>query len=104
MRRTSSSLAVISSSIIAASCTTVVSAPGSSQVRLTRAPAEVAGCTPVGYVQPFPQRSISSAKLMFRNRVIALGGNTGLITRYIFSDPIEGIAYRCPTGRRTAVR
>ena len=83
-------------------CVTTVSAPGASRVRLTKDPAAVAGCTAVGNIQPFPQSSASAAMIQFRNRVVGFGGNTGLITRYVLDDPIEGIAYRCAPRKRSA--
>lgn len=104
MRRLYGGLIVVACLLAAVGCVTVVSAPGADQVRLTEIPAEVTGCTPMGNIQPLPNMPASSARIMFRNRVIGFGGNTGLITRYIFAEPIEGIAYRCPAGTRTAAK
>lgn len=33
---------------------------------------------------------------MFRNQVVGLGGNAGLITQYSGGLPADGIAYKCP--------
>lgn len=104
MARLCGRLFVIACLLAVVGCVTVVSAPGADQVRLTENPTEVAGCTPVGNIQPLPNQPASSARILFRNRVIGFGGNTGLITRYIFAEPIEGIAYRCPAGNRTAAK
>lgn len=87
---------------ITSGCATVVLAPGAARVRLTMDPVDVSGCTPVGNVAPLPNESVSMAKTMFRNRVIGFGGNTGLITKSIFAEPIEGIAYRCSAGSKQA--
>ncbi len=95
-------LLVIACSVAMTGCVTTVSAPGASRVRLTKDPAEVAGCAAVGNIQPFPQSSASAAMIQFRNRVVGFGGNTGLITRYVLDDPIEGIAYRCPPQMQSA--
>lgn len=90
--------------IAAMGCVTVVPAPGARQVRITADPANVSGCTPVGNIAPLPNESVSMANVMFRNRVIGLGGNAGLITRRVFNEPIEGIAYRCPSTGKMAVK
>lgn len=90
--------------IAAVGCVTVVPAPGARQVRITADPANVSGCTPVGNIAPLPNESVSMARVMFRNRVIGLGGNAGLITKRIFNEPIEGIAYRCPSTDKMAVK
>ena len=97
-------LTIIACLLAVVGCVTVVSAPGADQVRLTENPAAVVGCAPVGNIQPLPNAPASSARIMFRNRVIGFGGNTGLITRYFFAEPIEGIAYRCPSGNGTAAK
>lgn len=40
-----------------------------------------------------------NAEVNFRNSVVGLGGNAGLVTQAVIStEPIEGIAYRCPSG------
>ncbi len=102
MLRMCGSLLAIACSVAVTGCVTTVSAPGASRVRLTKDPGEVAGCTAVGNIQPFPQSSASAAMIQFRNRVVGFGGNTGLITRYVLDDPIEGIAYRCPAEKKSA--
>jgi len=84
-----------------ASCATMVPAPGATEVRLTRNPAEVAGCTPVGNINLPPREQGSYAAFNFRNRVVGYDGNTGFITvSDLASDPIDGIAYRCPPAKR----
>lgn len=90
--------------IAAMGCVTVVPAPGADQVRLTSDAASVSGCTPVGNIAPLPNESVSMAKAVFRNRVVGLGGNAGFITKRIFNEPIEGIAYRCPPMDKTTVK
>lgn len=94
---------VISLLTAAAGCVTVTSAPGASQVRLTQNSAEVAGCTPVGNIHLSPNDQGFSSGVMFRNRVVGFGGNTGLVTKAILaSQPIEGIAYRCHSRKTSA--
>jgi len=74
-------------------------APGSDEVKLTDNAADVAPCTAVGKVRvPGGEGvvGIDNAPIQFRNSVIGLGGNTGLVTEGLLSIPSAGIAYRCP--------
>jgi hypothetical protein len=90
-------LMVVSFPIAAAGCVTVVSAPGAAQVHVTHNAADVAGCTPLGNIQLSQADQGDSADVVFRNRVVGFGGNTGLVTKSdIAGDLLEGIAYRCP--------
>ena len=105
MRRFLGGIIVICCSGAMASCATIVSAPGANQVRLTRNPAEVARCTPVGNINLPPSEQGLSAGLNFRNRVVGFGGNTGLITISVLaSEPSDGIAYRCPAAPTAEAR
>jgi hypothetical protein len=84
--------------VATAGCATVVAAPGADQVRLTQNPADVAGCTAMGNIKVGPDDQGLAAAATFRNSVVGFGGNTGLITQAVISaEPIEGIAYRCPS-------
>jgi hypothetical protein len=74
-------------------------APGSDQVKLTTNAADVASCTAVGNVRPPGGGGLSevdNAPIQFRNDVVGLGGNVGLVTEGLLGVPAAGIAYRCP--------
>jgi hypothetical protein len=74
--------------------------PGADKVLVTRDPSAVVECTAVGNVRvPVDvnrQSDIANASTLFRNRVVALGGNTGFVTDGPVSIPVGGVAYRCP--------
>lgn len=96
MQRLLGGVIIVCCCIALASCATMVPAPGASRVRLTRNPADVAGCTPVGNINLPPSQQGMYAAFNFRNRVVGYGGNAGLITVSVLaSEPIDGIAYRC---------
>jgi hypothetical protein len=84
-----------------AACVTVSLAPGADLVRLTKTPGDVATCKPVGNIR-VPQDAntgtvgIANAQNQFRNQVVGLGGNAGLVTSGLLDVPVEGIAYQCP--------
>lgn len=75
-------------------------APGADKVLLTQDASDVVTCTAVGKVQVAVdvnrQVDIANASTLFRNRVVALGGNTGLVTDGPVHIPFEGVAYHCP--------
>ena len=75
-------------------------APGADKVLVTRDASAVVKCTAVGNVrvQVDVNRQVdtANASTVFRNRVVALGGNTGLVTDGSVGVPVEGVAYRCP--------
>lgn len=100
MQRLLGGVITICCCIAMASCATMVPAPGANHVRLTRNPAEVAGCSPVGNINlPSSQQGMYAA-FNFRNRVVGYGGNAGLITVSVLaSEPIDGIAYRCSVAK-----
>jgi hypothetical protein len=74
--------------------------PGADKILMTRDAAAVLPCTAVGKVrlQVDVNRQVdtANANAAFRNRVIALGGNTGFVTDGSVRVPVEGVAYRCP--------
>jgi hypothetical protein len=81
-----------------------VLAPGADQVRITKNPADVAGCKAVGNVSIGPRDYLMSSEAYLRNRVVGLDGNTLFLvistegvdasgTPYTLMR--EGIAYRC---------
>jgi hypothetical protein len=87
--------------LIACGITGCVSlAPGADKVLVTRDASAVAACTAVGNVQvPVDvnrQVDIANASTLFRNRVVALGGNAGFVTDGPVNIPVAGVAYRCP--------
>ena len=75
-------------------------APGADKVLVTRDASAVATCTAVGNVREQVdvnrQTDTANASTVFRNRVVALGGNTGLVTDGSVRVPAQGVAYRCP--------
>jgi hypothetical protein len=74
-------------------------APGADKVRLTTDTSDVVMCTAVGNVRvPVDvnrQVDIANASTLFRNRVVALGGNTGFVTDGPVNIPVGGVAYSC---------
>jgi hypothetical protein len=83
-------------------CAPFVLAPGAADVRLTKIPEDVAGCTAVGNIQ-LPKASdaateLTNAEGRLRNQTIGLGGNVALLTESLLGTPTAGIAYRCPSG------
>ena len=91
--------------IVTLACLTVVTAcvtlaPGADKVRVTSSPADVTACKPVGNIRiPLsPQLDVfemANAELEFRNQIVGLAGNTGLVTSALLGA-YEGIAYQCP--------
>lgn len=87
--------------LFACSMTGCVSlAPGADKVRVTRDPSDLVTCTAVGNIRvPVDvnrQVDIANASTLFRNRVVALGGNTGFVTDGPVNIPVAGAAYLCP--------
>ena len=77
------------------SCVVAVApVPGAEKVRLTRNASEVSTCSAVGNVRV--NSSGSNARTEFRNMVVGLGGNIGLVANGPTWEPVEGVAYRCP--------
>ena len=68
-------------------CAAVQMAPGAERVRVTRVPADVQACKPVGNVRAKPSMSDQDE---MRNQTIGYGGDTLLMT-----EGVAGIAYRC---------
>jgi len=86
--------------VLLTACSAVTPAPGADKVKVTKTAADVVSCTAVGNIQ-VPRNSegllpIDEAGTEFRNRIVGLGGNAGLVTSGMLSVPAEGIAYRCP--------
>ena len=72
-------------------------APGAADVRLTKNPADVVGCRLLGDID-VPDSDVGSDSL-FRNKVVGMGGNTGLVTAttgLMPPTPSKGVAYMCP--------
>jgi hypothetical protein len=74
--------------------------PGADKVLVTNDASAVVTCTAVGNVRDQVdvnrQTDIANASAVFRNRVVALGGNTGFVTDGSVRVPVQGVAYRCP--------
>lgn len=85
--------------LLAGCVSTEIAVPGSDNVRLSRVPGDVVGCTAVGNIKAHigaEDKNIGD-EVKFRNQVIGFGGNVGLVTVEGFhSTPAEGVAYRCP--------
>lgn len=77
----------------------VTLAPGADQVKMTKIPQDVASCKAVGNVlvptTPEGNVDLANAERQFRNQVVGLGGNTGLVTFGPLGAPSQGIAYHC---------
>ena len=80
-------------------------APGADKVRITKNPADVAGCKAVGNVSAGPGDYLRFSDAHLRNQVIGLDGNTVFATESTegadaagtpYKFVREGIAYRCP--------
>ncbi len=100
MPRLPTVLILTASSILVGACAITRLAPGADQVRVTGAAADMAACKAVGNVQ-VPKNAqglvdMASAQSQFRNQVVGLGGNAGLVTDGLVKFPSAGIAYRCP--------
>jgi hypothetical protein len=82
---------------LGAGCVTL--APGADQVKMTKNPQDVASCKAVGNVKvPTTAEGnvdLANAERQFRNEVVGLGGNTGLVTYGPVGAPSTGIAYHC---------
>jgi hypothetical protein len=99
MHRWQTVLITVTCVTLEAACVSL--APGADKVRLTKTPGDVATCKPVGNIR-VPQNpqtgtvDIANAQNQFRNQVVGLGGNAGLVTSGLLAAPGEGIAYQCP--------
>jgi len=71
-------------------------APGASEIVVTRKPADVAQCSPLGVVQGGPPEFPGNDIRELRNQAMAAGADTVLITSSILtSSGSGGLAYRC---------
>ena len=76
-------------------CVTTL-APGASEIVLTRKPADVAHCSPLGSVQGGPPEFPGNDIKELRNQAVGAGADTVLITSSIFASSGQGgLAYRC---------
>jgi hypothetical protein len=87
--------------LVACAVTACVSlAPGADKVRITNNASDVAKCTALGEIRvPVNvnrQVDLANASAEFRNQVVTLRGNAGLVTDGPLDVPIKGIAYHCP--------
>lgn len=86
--RLASGVTLLALALTIGSCATQTPAPA--QVRLTDSPADVAQCSPLGYVSTLADDG-SRSEALVRKRALGLNGNTVLFTEYG-----AGVAYRCP--------
>ena len=91
----------IAALLVASGLTGCVSlAPGADKVLVTKNASDVVACTAIGDIRiPVDvnrQVDLANASTLFRNRVIALGGNAALVTDGPVGIPVGGVAYRCP--------
>jgi len=86
--------------VVCAMTACVSLAPGADKVRVTNKPSDVEKCTARGKIHvPVNidrQVDLANASANFRNQVVALHGNTGLVTDGPLDIPVGGVAYRCP--------
>lgn len=74
--------------------TGVTLAPGAEQVKITRAPTDVASCIVVGNVDGENGSGLTIDGIrQMQNQTAGVGGNTVLVTSNL--SPQKGIAYRC---------
>jgi hypothetical protein len=77
----------------AAGCSTVSLAPGADAIKVSRNPADMAGCASLGNVgHPPPMMTDPDVERQMRNETVNLGGNALLVTSQFGRT---GIAYRC---------
>ena len=75
--------------------------PGADQVKVTKAPTDVASCVAVGNVDGENSSGLTSDGIrQMQNQTVGVGGNTVLVTSDI--PPQKGVAYRCgPAGNKS---
>jgi hypothetical protein len=75
----------------------VIPAPGSTMVRLTQSPADVAQCHPVGNVHVTARATptVDDAVTELRNQALGLGADSVFITSTDEATFAGGVAYRC---------
>ena len=82
-------LTTLATACVLVACATSVPAPGATNVKVTRNPADVASCAPVGNISNEIMRN--GDPLMARNKAVGLNGNV------ILDTGTGGIAYHCAT-------
>ena len=76
-------------------CVTTL-APGASEIVVTRNPADVVHCNPLGSIQGGPGEFPGNDIKDLRNQAVGGGADTVLITSPIFTNSgAGGLAYRC---------
>jgi hypothetical protein len=75
-------------------CAQVTLAPGANQIKVTRAPTDVASCVVVGNVDGENGSGLTGDGIrQLQNQTVGVRGNTVLVTSEL--PPQNGIAYRC---------
>lgn len=81
-------------------CASITLAPGADQVHLTDKSSEVVTCKSRGNITvPKNEQGLvdmAVAQKQFRNQVVGLNANVGLVTEGLMRFPSAGVAYRCP--------
>jgi hypothetical protein len=76
-------------------CVTTL-APGAGEIVVTRNPADVAHCSPLGSIQGGPAEFPGNDIKDLRNQAVGAGADTVLITSPILTNSgAGGLAYRC---------
>lgn len=81
---------------MASACVTsgITLAPGADQIKITKEPIDVAGCTAVGNADGNNGSGLMINGIrQMQNQTLVAGGNTLLVTSSVF--PQKGIAYHC---------
>jgi len=88
---------LLSVAALLSACDTVPLAPGAAHVRITHNAADVAACAAVANVESAcsPEDHKRTSEATIRNRTVAAGGNTLLVTNEWQGMMCEGIAYDC---------
>lgn len=96
-------LAAVMLAVLSGCVATVTLAPGAEAVRVTKNPADVTACRPMGNVDAkTAQGNVLNITPILRNQVVGLGGDTLLVTfdprDHVVNNPGDvatGIAYQC---------
>ena len=101
MHRLHAVLITVTCLTLGACATPVPLALGAAQVRLTKNPADMATCKPVGNIR-VPEMplgfsvDVENSERVFRNQVVGFGGNAALVTLVQLGALSQGVAYQCP--------
>lgn len=95
MKTLGQALIIIFGGVVLFGCATAVPlAPGADQVRITKNPADVASCAPVGNIDSRIEGLPSQIQAQMQNQAVGLGGNVVLQTS-AQGTGLSGVIYRC---------